>query len=86
MLRRRQTLLESRLLDTADTLIVLSYDSLRTRQEASASEIGAVRGFLAHPITWSLCVRITTSAMFLTLPHDQRVELQAARFFITVTG
>lgn len=32
-----------------DTLIVISFDSLRTRQKASEAEIGAVRSFLGDP-------------------------------------
>jgi hypothetical protein len=33
----------------ADTLIVISLDSLRARQDAGAAEVGAVRRLLAHP-------------------------------------
>jgi hypothetical protein len=37
------------LLDGADTLIIISFDSLRTAQSASAAEVEAVRAFLAQP-------------------------------------
>jgi hypothetical protein len=43
------TPLDSALLKDIDTLIVISFDSLRTGQAASAGEIAAVRAFLGHP-------------------------------------
>lgn len=45
----RHRSLDDGLLETIDTLIVISFDSLRTRQQASAAEIDAVRSFLAIP-------------------------------------
>ncbi|WAJ46634.1 hypothetical protein OK015_09335 [Mycobacterium sp. Aquia_216] len=42
-------LLGDDLLDTVDTLIIISFDSLRTDQEAAESELSAVRAFLATP-------------------------------------
>jgi hypothetical protein len=45
----RLVLLDDGLVDTADTLIVISFDSLRTGQEVAESELCAVRGFLAKP-------------------------------------
>ena len=44
-----QILLHDDLLRSIDTLIVISFDSLRTHQEASAAELRAVRTFLAKP-------------------------------------
>ncbi|MGS0896938.1 hypothetical protein ACVBGC_31050 [Burkholderia stagnalis] len=45
----RLAALDATLLDGVDTLIVISFDSLRTAQLASAAETDAVRRFLAHP-------------------------------------
>src|ERR1700733_1897659 len=44
-----RTPLDTALLDAADTLIVISFDSLRTGQDAGAAEVEALRRFLAHP-------------------------------------
>lgn len=44
-----EQLLDRALLDSIDTLIVISFDSVRTRQRATAVEIDAVRRFLGHP-------------------------------------
>jgi hypothetical protein len=43
------TPLDARTLDGIDTLIMISFDSLRTAQEADSGEIDAVRAFLARP-------------------------------------
>jgi hypothetical protein len=43
------TALDARVLDRADTLILISFDSFRTGQEAGNGEIEAVRRFLAQP-------------------------------------
>jgi hypothetical protein len=43
------TALDARILDRADTLIVISFDSFRTGQEAGKREVEAVRAFLAQP-------------------------------------
>jgi hypothetical protein len=43
--------LDAALLDTVDTLIVISFDSQRTGQTASMAEVAAVREFLARPNT-----------------------------------
>jgi hypothetical protein len=45
----RIILLDEALLADIDTVIVISFDSLRTEQAAAATEIQAVRGFLANP-------------------------------------
>lgn len=42
------TPLDARLLSGVDTLIVISFDSLRTAQTAGSEEIEAVRAFLGH--------------------------------------
>ncbi|TDV26617.1 hypothetical protein C7405_12030 [Paraburkholderia caballeronis] len=43
------TPLDARLLDGVDTLIVISFDSIRTSQHAESGEINAVRAFLGQP-------------------------------------
>jgi hypothetical protein len=43
------TLLDDAVIDGIDTIVVISFDSLRTGQTASASEIQAVRRFLNDP-------------------------------------
>jgi hypothetical protein len=75
-----KTVLDANLLDAADTLIILSYDSLRTRQEASAEEIGVVRRFLAYPDHLVFVCPHHDIGDAPDLPHDERVKLQAAAF------
>jgi hypothetical protein len=41
--------LDGAILDASDTLIVISFDSIRTGQQATDAEIAAVRAFLDHP-------------------------------------
>ena len=41
--------LDGAMLDAVDTLVVISFDSLRTHQQAGADEVEAVRAFLAKP-------------------------------------
>jgi hypothetical protein len=43
------TALDANVLDQADTLIIISFDSLRTGQKAGGAEVGAVQAFLGHP-------------------------------------
>lgn len=43
------TSLDGGLLDGIDTLIIISFDSLRTNQQASAAELVAIRAFLDKP-------------------------------------
>jgi hypothetical protein len=42
------TLLDDAVIHDIDTIVIISFDSLRTAQAASASEIQAVRGFLSE--------------------------------------
>lgn len=44
-----QVLLDGGLLEAIDTLIIISFDSLRSGQQASPGEVQAVRSFLATP-------------------------------------
>ncbi|MBO9707504.1 MAG: hypothetical protein J7521_04745 [Caulobacter sp.] len=43
------TRLDQALIADFDTIVVISFDSVRTRQIADPSEVAAVRGFLDHP-------------------------------------
>src|SRR5271170_7831320 len=43
------TLLDDSLIADIDTIVVISFDSLRTEQTASAPEIEAVRRFMSNP-------------------------------------
>ena len=44
-----QVSLDDDIVQRVDTLIVISFDSIRTNQEANAVELRAIRGFLAKP-------------------------------------
>jgi hypothetical protein len=72
--------LDAALLDSADTLIVISFDSLRTSQDASAAEVEAVRQFLAHPDHAVFICPHHDIGDVPDLPHDQRLERQTADF------
>jgi hypothetical protein len=76
----KETLLDASLLHDADTLIILSYDSLRTRQEVSADEIEAVRSFLAHPDHLVFVCPHHDIGEVPDLPHNEQVRLQTAAF------
>jgi hypothetical protein len=75
-----RTELDAALLGTADTLIVISFDSLRTRQDASAAEVGAVRRFLAHPDHLIFICPHHDIGDAPDLPHEERLERQIADF------
>ena len=55
-----ETPLGTTLLDGVDTLIVISFDSQRTGQTASAAEVAAIRAFVARP----------EAMLFVCLHHD----------------
>jgi hypothetical protein len=75
-----RTEIDAALLAAADTLIVISFDSLRTRQDASAAEVEAVRRFLAHPDRLVFICPHHDIGDVPDLPHDERVERQTADF------
>ena len=75
-----QTGLDTALTDAADTLIVISLDCLRTRQEASAAEVEAVRRFLAHPDHLAFICPHHDVGDVPHLPHEERLERQVAAF------
>jgi hypothetical protein len=72
--------LDAALLDAADTLIVISFDSLRTGQDASVDEVEAVRRFLAHPDHLVFVCPHHDIGDVPDLPHDERLQRQIADF------
>ena len=72
--------LDAALFDAADTLIVISFDSLRTRQDASDVEVEVVRRFLAHPDHLVFICPHHDIGNVPDLPHDERLERQIADF------
>jgi hypothetical protein len=74
------TALDAGLLDGADTLIIISFDSLRTGQEAGHSEIAAIRAFLAHPDHLVFVCPHHDIGDVPDLPYDERLQRQVADF------
>jgi hypothetical protein len=75
-----RTELDAALLDAADTLVVISFDSLRTHQDASGAEVEAVRRFLAHPDHLAFICPHHDIGDVPDLPHDEKLERQTADF------
>jgi hypothetical protein len=67
-------------LDGADTLIIISFDSLRTGQEATRAEIESIRAFLAKPDNLVFVCPHHDIGDVPDLPHDERVKRQVADF------
>lgn len=73
--------LDDGLLQNIDTVIVIGFDSLRTNQFASASEVGAVRRFLSDPDHLIfVCVHHDIGEADALSPSD-RVAEQAAEYY-----
>jgi hypothetical protein len=68
------------LLQAIDTLIVISFDALRTGQQASAGEIEAVRTFLAKPGNVALICPHHDIGESSGLDHDAQLHRQEADF------
>jgi len=68
------------LLDGADTLIVIGFDSIRTGQIAGADEIVALQAFLARPGHLAFICPHHDIGHADDLAHDERVALQTAAF------
>jgi hypothetical protein len=77
---RQLTALDGALLDAADTLIVISFDSFRTGQQASDAEVAVVREFLAKPDHVVFVCPHHDIGDAPDLPHDQRLQIQLANF------
>src|SRR5208282_4540915 len=73
--------LDGGILDAIDTLIVISFDSLRTGQQASAAEIGAVRAFLDHPDHLAFVCPHHSVGDADDLSDAERLQLQEADFY-----
>jgi hypothetical protein len=74
------TALDAGILDGVDTLIVISFDSFRTHQEAGSSEVAAVRAFLAHPDHLVFVCPHHDIGDVPGLSHDERLRRQIADF------
>lgn len=74
------TPLDARLLSGIDTLIVISFDSLRTAQTAGSAEIEAVRTFLEDPDHLAFICPHHDIGDVANLPEDERLERQIAEF------
>jgi hypothetical protein len=73
--------LDSGILDAIDTLIVISFDSLRTSQQASSAEIGAVRAFLNDPDHLVFVCPHHSIGDADNLSDAERLRLQEADFY-----
>ncbi|MEJ0024778.1 MAG: hypothetical protein WDN01_02020 [Rhizomicrobium sp.] len=67
-------------LDGADTLIVIGFDSMRTGQTASDVEVKAVRQFLSDPDHLAFICPHHDIGDGQGLSHDERLERQVAEF------
>jgi hypothetical protein len=74
------TALDAGVLDGADTLIIISFDSRRTDQKAEDAEVEAVRTFLADPDHLIFVCPHHDIGDVPDLPHDERLERQIADF------
>ena len=78
---RARTPLDGGILNAIDTLIVISFDSLRTGQQASAAEIAAVRAFLDNPDHLVFVCPHHSVGDADHLPDVERMRLQEEDFF-----
>jgi hypothetical protein len=72
--------LNAGVLDEADTLIVISFDSFRTGQEATKIEVEAVQAFLAHPDHLAFVCPHHDIGDVANVSHDERLRRQLADF------
>jgi hypothetical protein len=76
----KPTALDSGILEEVDTLIVISFDSFRTGQEATNVEVAAVQAFLAQPDHLVFICPHHDIGDVPDLPHDERLQRQLADF------
>src|SRR5580658_7377395 len=74
------TVLDARILDKVDTLIIIGFDSFRTGQEATGAEVEAVRTFLAHPDHLAFVCPHHDIGDVPALSHDDLLQRQVADF------
>ncbi|HUO43697.1 MAG TPA: hypothetical protein VMT94_02145 [Burkholderiales bacterium] len=72
--------LDDDLAGSVDTLIVISFDSIRTGQQASDAELRAVRAFLAKPDNLLFVSLHHDIGHAEGLPHTARLRLQEIEF------
>lgn len=77
---RRTALHDAGALDGADTLIVISFDSFRTGQDAGKPEVEALRAFLAEPGHLAFVCPHHDIGDVSDLSHDERLRRQLADF------
>ncbi|WP_109482059.1 hypothetical protein [Paraburkholderia sp. C35] len=74
------TSLDAELLHGIDTLIVISFDSLRTMQSAQPEEIEALRAFLDHPDHVAFICPHHDIGDVAALPESEQLTRQIAEF------
>jgi hypothetical protein len=75
------TTLDARVVNGVDTLIIISFDSVRTGQKAASAEVETVRTFLAHPDhLLFVCPHHDIGDVPDDLPHEERLRRQIADF------
>jgi hypothetical protein len=74
------TPLDAHLLSGVDTLIVISFDSLRTAQTAQSDEIETIRAFLSAPDHLAFICPHHDIGAVAELPEDEQVQRQIAEF------
>lgn len=74
------TPLDANLLSSIDTLIVISFDSLRTAQTAGSPEIEALRTFLGHPDHLAFICPHHDIGDVTDLPENDQLQRQIAEF------
>jgi hypothetical protein len=74
------TPLDARLLSGVDTLIIISFDSLRTAQTAASAEIEAVRAFLGQPDQLAFICPHHDIGDVTDLPEGEQLQRQIAEF------
>jgi hypothetical protein len=72
--------LGAELLDGADTLIVIGFDSIRSGQAASAEEAATLQAFLARPGHLAFICPHHDIGAADDLAHDERLAVQTAAF------
>jgi hypothetical protein len=76
----RAKTLDSGVLDDVDTLVVISFDSMRTAQTASHAEADAVRRFLGDPDHVAFVCPHHDIGEVDDVPQDERLERQLEQF------
>lgn len=76
----RRVLLEDDWLRSVDTLIIISFDSMRTAQQPSGAELQAIRSFLGKPGNRLIVAPHHDIGHAEHLPDAERMQLQEAHF------